>query len=429
MDYILKRKNQYYFNRRVPGEFREFDTRKIIRVSLNTDSLKEAIRLSRIQNQLLEKHWDKLFDSGEKQKHVTYDAIVNLAKLLGVTYMPNQELVTLPLEVFSQRIIQAKPHINNGNEINALLGGTPLPDLKLSEIITKFYYYTKGSLWNKSEYQIRKWKNPRTLAMRNFVNVVGDKNAILLNKDDMLKYQEWWLNRMEDEKMSPKTADKHIIHVKTIIDTVNDHMKINLDVDHLFKKLTFKSNKDNARKSFETDYLLSVFLNLENLKGLNEQARQALYAFAETGAGASELVGLLPEDIKLDCDIPHIIIQPKQKNELKTRYRKRIIPLVGFALDAFKALPNGFTDYADNPENLSATLGKYLKENKLFPTEQHTVYSLRHSFQDRLLAANAPDRVQADLMGHKFNRPSYGDGASLGHKLQWLNKIQLKELP
>jgi hypothetical protein len=98
---------------------------------------------------------------------------------------------------------------------------------------------------------------------------------------------------------------------------------------------------------------------------------------------------------------------------------------VGFALDAFKASPNGFTDYLHNPDNLSVTLGKYLAENDLFPSENHTVYSLCHSFQDRLFAVNASDRVQADLMGDKFNRPSYG--ASLAHKLEWMKKIQLEQ--
>ena len=54
------------------------------------------------------------------------------------------------------------------------------------------------------------------------------------------------------------------------------------------------------------------------------------------------------------------------------------------------------------------------------------MYSLRHSFQERSLAVNTPDRVQADLMGHKFNRPAYGEGAALVHKLERLDKIRLK---
>lgn len=129
---------------------------------------------------------------------------------------------------------------------------------------------------------------------------------------------------------------------------------------------------------------------------------------AETGAGISELVGLLPEEIVLDADIPYIDIKPRKKKGLKTKYRARKIPLVGYALEAFKACPKGFTDYSGRPDSLSTTLGKFLSENDRFPTTRHSVYSLRHSFQDRLLDANTPDRVQADLMGHKFSREAYG---------------------
>ena len=169
-----------------------------------------------------------------------------------------------------------------------------------------------------------------------------------------------------------------------------------------------------------------MLLNAENLKGLNEQARNCLYASAETGAGLNELTGLLPEDILLDDEIPHIWIRPRKGRSLKTKFRERKIPLIGFALEAFKACPNGFTQYRDRPDALSGCLSKYLLENKLLPSDQHTVYSLRHSFQDRLLAVNAPDRVQADLMGHKFQRPAYGDGATLLQKLHWLQRIKLE---
>lgn len=48
---------------------------------------------------------------------------------------------------------------------------------------------------------------------------------------------------------------------------------------------------------------------------------------------------------------------------------------------------------------------KFLRENDLLPSKDHTMYSLRHSFQDRILCVNAPDRIQAELIGHKFDRP------------------------
>ncbi|MGB3463782.1 MAG: hypothetical protein WBA74_00855 [Cyclobacteriaceae bacterium] len=101
--------------------------------------------------------------------------------------------------------------------------------------------------------------------------------------------------------------------------------------------------------------------------------------------------------------------------------------MVGYALKGIKHLPQGFERYRDKSDSFSAMINKYLNENNLIPSKQHTVYSLRHSFQNRLLAVDAPDRVQAELMGHKFNRPIYGDGASLEQKQAWLQRILLQE--
>jgi hypothetical protein len=60
--------------------------------------------------------------------------------------------------------------------------------------------------------------------------------------------------------------------------------------------------------------------------------------------------------------------------------------------------------------SLIRLVSNYLSEHHLFPPDQHRVYSLRHSFQDRLLAVHTPDLIQADLMGHKFRRPMFRDG-------------------
>ena len=130
--------------------------------------------------------------------------------------------------------------------------------------------------------------------------------------------------------------------------------------------MLLEEDDSTTRLPFETVYILNVLLNPEKLAGLNEQAKWALHAFAETGAGFSELVGLLPEDIVLDADIPHINIRRRQFHGLKTRFRPRKIPL-GFAMDAFKACPNGFDEYFERPDSLSTTVGKYLSENEMLP--------------------------------------------------------------
>jgi integrase len=91
-----------------------------------------------------------------------------------------------------------------------------------------------------------------------------------------------------------------------------------------------------------------------------------------------------------------------------------------------KLLPEGFPRYRDKSSNLSATLNKYLLENNLRPTANHSVYSLRHSFKDRLVAVEAPDSLIDSLMGHKTYKPKYGKGPSLTLKLKYLQQIAFK---
>lgn len=79
-------------------------------------------------------------------------------------------------------------------------------------------------------------------------------------------------------------------------------------------------------------------------------------------------------------------------------------------------------------KKLTNKVNKFLRENDLFPSTNHSTYSLRHSFQDRLTAISTPDRVQVQLMGHSFRREDYGLGAALEQKLEYLSKISLRSL-
>jgi integrase len=59
----------------------------------------------------------------------------------------------------------------------------------------------------------------------------------------------------------------------------------------------------------------------------------------------------------------------------------------------------------------------------LRPEPGLTLYSLRHTFEDRLTTIQAPEKVVAMLMGYKWHWPRYGLGPSLGQKREWLNRI------
>lgn len=427
MKHLLKRGDWYYFNRKVPLELRIFDPRKVVRIALKTDSRKEALRLMVLHNEKLENYWKGLVRTGKNYDLSDFEKLVQFTRLEGFSYLPNSEIAPLPLIEIQRRFAAIENRIDDEKIVLAVMGGAERPELMLDQIFDKFITYAAPRTLNKSPNQVRKWTNPRKLAVKNLIECVGNKKFSLLNRDDILKVRDWWMYRVKDGDVLSGTANKNLINIKNIVETVNDNIDAKLNTQQLFKKFLLPPEEDNQRSSFDTDYIVSTLLKPENLSGLNEQARWVLYAISETGAGVSEQLGLLPEDILLDHEVPHIIIRSRHNKTLKTKYRMRKIPLVGFALDAFKACPNGFTNYHDRPDSLSSTLNKYLSENNLLPSENHSVYSLRHSFQDRLLAVNAPDRVQADLMGHKFNRQAYGKGASLLQKNEWLQSIQLKK--
>jgi site-specific recombinase XerD len=405
LPYILNKDGFYYFNRKVPLFLKAYDPRYLVRFALHTDSRKEAIKLAIVHNETLEDYWRGLVRDKRQYCEDSFKTVTLQSRLSGFI-ATGEEGGTISPGIASAQGKRVSPTIQEG--------------------LTRYWGFAKDKTINKSPNQVRKWKNPRKLAVANLVQIIGDKPLNEVTREDMLKFKDWWIDRIQEENYAANSANKNFFALKTIFETVSDNLGLGLNIKFLFQKLKLEENWETKRRPFETDYIRNVLLNPENLTGLNDQARAALYAIAETGAGPAEQVGLEPENIHLDADIPYIEIVPGKNKALKTRYRKRTIPLVGFALDAFKAFPNGFDQYRDRPDQLSATLGKYLRENKLLPSENHTTYSLRHSFQDRLLAANAPDRLQADLMGHKFNRPLYGDGSTLAQKFEWLQKIQLR---
>jgi integrase len=341
-------------------------------------------------------------------------------------YYHNQILAERPIEELIARYHFVEKNDLNEKHVEAVLGASQAPVIKLINVLNIFYDLSKESLLDKSDNQVRKWKNTREASMQSFIACVGDMPIATLTRDDVIRFKNWWIDRLDIEGLSSNTANKQLVNVKTIISSVAEHYRLPVDFDHVFKKLLIKRDDAKKRPAFTTEFLITTLLNPSRLRTMNEQARGALYAFAETGASFSELTGLLPEDIILNAPIPHIVIRSRKGKGLKTKYRRRTIPLTGFALDTFRAFPNGFTNYSDRADSLSVAINKYLQENNMLPSDDHTPYSLRHSFQNRLLAVNAPDRVQADLMGHKFNRPIYGDGASLQQKLEWMQKIQLK---
>ena len=123
-------------------------------------------------------------------------------------------------------------------------------------------------------------------------------------------------------------------------------------------------------------------------------------------------------DLRLNDDVPHVLIEPKPWRRLKNAWSERRVPLLSKGLEVAQAVPRTrllFPRYAEarGPDSLSQALMKHLKEVR--ENNRQTVHSLRHSLKDGLRNTGAPNDLQNAILGHELSRKvhgTYGSGFS-----------------
>ena len=420
---IIKRGNTYYLRKRVPRRFSDVEARTIVQVSLKTDSQTDADeKAKRAWSQMIE-GWEARLSGDDTDAERRFEAARNIAQRLGFRYLPMANVADLPREEFFRRVEAAGATIGDKKlvEAQAILGAIEQPKITVTRALDLFWDMTKDRIRGKSPDQMRRWRNPRIKAVKNFVKVVGNRPIDEINGDDMLEFMDWWMERIERKNLTPNSANKDLIHLGNILKTVNRKKRLGLVLP--LDSLTLKEGEKRQRPPFSKDWIKDVILAPDALAGMNKQARCLVLGMVNTGFRPSEASSLTSSQIILNHPIPHISIEPVGRT-LKSQYSRRKIPLVGVSLEAFKECPDGFPRYADNPA-LSSTVNKYFRANGLNQSPDHTMYSLRHSFEDRLLAADVDERIRRDLMGHRLTRERYGDGASLEQRARAIEAIAL----
>ena len=429
-DFLTRRCGTWHFVRRVPVEFAHLDERGIIKHSTKVRIAQDrtgrrAARVASKLNAELELYWKSLTDDRSKADLSRYDEARRRARSLGFEYIENAQLLMLPPEQRLDRIetLVARGATNDAAARAALLGTVKRPAFPLSKLFEEYEAMTRDEVRDFSPNQLRVWRNSRMRAVENFVSVVDDKPVNELTVDDAIDYSEWWRDRVINDDVAVKSANKDIGQLSRMLKDVSIRRRLN--IPEIFKGLRLRGQTERSRMPFETEFIQNKLLATGALDALNEDARYVLYVVAETGMRPSEVVNLQEDAIRLDAKIPFVKVQPDGRR-LKTEDSEREIPLVGVALAAMKLRPQGFPRYRDKSSSLSATVNKFLRVNGLRPTKDHSVYSLRHSFKDRLVAAEAPDSLIDSLMGHKTYKPKYGKGPSLELKLKYLQPIAFK---
>lgn len=412
-----------YLYMRVPKRYEGVEPRRFVWMSMHTDSRSVATsKANAAWDQLIEA-WEAKLAGDTSDAEARFQAARDLAAIRGFRYLNAASVAKLPLGELLARIdaVPAPKNKPDFLEAAAVLGGAREPEITISRALELFWTLAADRTLGKSPDQLRRWRNPPIKAIKNLIAVIGDKPLSEIRGDDMLDFRDWWMEKLERDQLTANSANKDLIHIGNVLKTVNKMKRLGLVLP--LSDLAFKAGEPERRPPFSTEWIKDRLLAPGALAGLNTEARCIVLGMVNTGYRPSEGAALLPAHIRLEGKVPHISIEPEGR-QLKSPYARRVIPLAGVSLAAFKECPNGFPRYRDNPA-LSATVNKFLRENGLAETPGHTLYSLRHAFEDRMLAAGVDERIRRDLFGHALDRERYGKGASLEQSLALVQAIAL----
>ncbi|WP_167620075.1 tyrosine-type recombinase/integrase [Paracoccus ravus] len=312
-------------------------------------------------------------------------------------------------------------------EAGAILGAVEAPAVTLSGALAEMIQFAAVErLSGKSEAQVSRWRTTRDRAVANFVKVCGDLPMKEISRANAQAYREAWAARIKAGEVGPNSANKDIGTISDLFRTWAEYHA--LELPNPFAKLRFKGVKTKTKGvPFSVQFIRDKLLRPGALARMNDEARDVLLIMVNTGARPSEIVGLTAEGFALGANVPHIDISKQAGRVLKTQTSPRQIPLLGVSLEAARRIVarGGIARYRDRADTWSAVVNKFLSENGLRETPEHSAYSLRHSFEDRLTEAGVDDRIRAELMGHKYERPDYGRGGSLELRRKALALIAL----
>lgn len=159
-----------------------------------------------------------------------FEAAQRLAKARGFRFLSADKVAQLPREDLLARVEAATGRGGEPDtkEAAALSGGFQEPSVTETRALGLHWELAKDRTRGKSADQLRRWVNPRKKAVKNFVEVVGDKAVREMTGDDMLDFSNWRVERMEEERLTPDSANKDFIHLGDDLKTANMMKRLGL---------------------------------------------------------------------------------------------------------------------------------------------------------------------------------------------------------
>lgn len=236
------------------------------------------------------------------------------------------------------------------------------------------------------------------------------------------------------EGMQVASAKRQINDVKAVLNFAAREFEVEGYQDR-FSRMNWPATNEperDKRHPLPPEVISAVYADLARNSPLLLQLWTLLH---QTGAQGAEVLGLKVGEFRLDAEVPHIVIQPREERSVKDGWRVREVPLVGEALAVARAVTEGrdleedaFPRYAATSKHgaFSQTMNKRLR--KFTADKRHTTYSLRHNMKDALREAGVGPGLENAILGHALSGgvdANYGRGYSLAAKRTALLRLAL----
>jgi len=378
--YLWLKGSIYYFNRRVPKDIQGYYKSSRIVICLKTTRQDTAARSAKSIAQRLEDYWMSL------------------------------RLANLDIPAF--HLLRSEPQKVSQSSC-----------MTLSEAL-ELYLRLKG--FNKGKV----FRRGAERSIQSVVDVLSERPLDEYSSSDAAAYRDYLLKR----GLTTNSVKRNFATIRSVINlAIQEH---GLECRNAFSKV-YLPDLDDAKKRKP--------IPIENIKeiqkecmSIDDEARWLVALISDTGMRLSEAAGLHVDDIKLDCEIPHIDLKPHSWRGLKTRGSQRQIPLVGASLWAAKRVkatntnsPYAFPRYTSakgtNANSASAAINKWLKPRV---PEGCVIHSFRHSLRDRLRAVQCPSDMIDQIGGWSTAGvgQSYGEGYDLKRLSERIKQIEPRKL-
>jgi len=444
MKYLFKRstRNTYYYRRRVPSDLVAHYPKPFIEISLKQNDKTIAAVLCQEQNRMIENQFQRLRQGLPKEQVLTnYQSAINYLKSFDLT---PQDAAIKPgngehtrdafydsiddtirqqtsSEVYAAIQYQEAPfplHLLNDQERSALAIIQGKFRLTASQ-------YPEEYLRIKGKQADRKANTEATRVISSLIDCCGDRAPSDYTRSDVTNF-------IKTNCLTKKTTtvQRQLKAIAAMFNLVTLEMDIAADRQHPFTNFKIPSLGNDARDREDfTAQQISTIRNMPLSK--TPEITHLIHLMLDTGMRVKECCGLMVTDVKLDAEIPHITLYRNAIRSLKTKNSRRLIPLVGAALDAMcQAVKTAQSDYVFpryidelngivKNDNASAACKKRLIS--LLGDGAPTAHSFRHTMQTRLRDTGCPKDVRDELGGWaKDISDKYGTPSDLKLKAKYL---------